>query len=221
PDPGLRIPDPGPSTPAAYSVVWWDPHLLHLDAVSSFGLRRDDLIVKDGDTFAVEERMSEYDLWRRERSETIERAQRPSVRVQTATAWAAAAAELGIDEEIAAAGVIEIIELAGAAGRPRGPRFGTLVHAVLATVSLDATADETRATAEMQGRVLLCTTEEIRAASAVASAVLAHDLMARARRAASFRRETPVTWLQADGTMIEGVLDLAFDEDGVTTVVDF
>ena len=27
--------------------------------------------------------------------------------------------------------------------------------------------------------------------------------------------------LQKDGTMIEGVLDLAFDEKGVTTVVDF
>ena len=30
-----------------------------------------------------------------------------------------------------------------------------------------------------------------------------------------------MTWLQKDGTMIEGVLDLAFDEDGVTIVVDF
>jgi ATP-dependent exoDNAse (exonuclease V) beta subunit len=218
---GGRIPDPARRTPADYSVVWWDPHILHLGAVSSFGLRRDDLIVKDGDMFAVEERMAEYEQWRRERGETIERAQQPSVRVQTATAWAAAAAELGIDDEIAAAAAIEIVELAGAAGRPRGPRFGTLVHAVLATISLDATADETRSTAEMQGRMLLSTTEEIRAASAVASAVLAHDLMARARRAASLRRETPVTWLQPDGTMIEGVLDLAFDDDGVTTVVDF
>jgi ATP-dependent exoDNAse (exonuclease V) beta subunit len=92
---------------------------------------------------------------------------------------------------------------------------------VLATVSLDAPADVTQAAAEMQGRMLLSTTEEIRAASAVASAVLAHELMARARRAAWLRRETPVTWLQDDGTMIEGVLDLAFEEDGVTMVVDF
>jgi len=30
-----------------------------------------------------------------------------------------------------------------------------------------------------------------------------------------------VTWLQKDGTMIEGVLDLAFEEDGATIVVDF
>jgi ATP-dependent exoDNAse (exonuclease V) beta subunit len=45
--------------------------------------------------------------------------------------------------------------------------------------------------------------------------------MSRARRAAWLKRETPVTWLQGDGTMIEGVLDLAFEEEGITTVVDF
>jgi len=205
----------------SYSVVWWDPHILHLNAVSTLGLRRDDLIVKDGDMFAVEERMAEYERWRQDRSTTIETAQMPSVRVQTATAWAAAVAELGIDEEIAAGGSIEIVELAGAAGRPRGPRFGTLVHAVLATVALDATTEDVVATAETQGRILLSTTEEIRAAAAIGSAVLAHDLMGRARRAGVLSRETPVTWVQKDGTMIEGVLDLAFEENGVTTVVDF
>jgi ATP-dependent exoDNAse (exonuclease V) beta subunit len=221
PHPGSRVPDPGSRVPTEYSVVWWDPHILHLGAVSSFGLRRDDLIVKDGDMFAVDERMAEYERWRLDRADAIAGAERPSVRVQTATAWAASAAQLGIDEEIAAAGTIQIVELPGAAGRPRGPRFGTLVHAVLATVALDASDQDVMRTAEAQGRMLLSTIEEIRAASAVASAVLGHDLMARARHASALRRETPVTWLQKDGTMIEGVLDLAFDEKGVTTVVDF
>ena len=204
-----------------YSVVWWDPHVLHLGAVSTFGLRRDDLIVKDGDLFAVEERMSDYEQWRRDRAETIARAEQPTLRVQTATAWAAAAAELGLDDEIAAASAIEIVEIAGGANRPRGPRFGTLVHALLATVALDASPEDIVSTAETQGRMLLSTADEIRAATAVARAVLGHDLMARARQAAVLTRETPVTWLQKDGTMIEGVLDLAFEESGVTTVVDF
>ncbi len=221
PDPARRIPDPGSRIPAKYSVVWWDPHILHLNAVSTFGLRRDDLIVKDGDMFAVEERMAEYERWRGDKAHAIQQAEQPTLRVQTATAWAAAAAELGIDEEIAAVGSIEVVELAGAAGRPRGPRFGTLVHAVLATVALDASPADVVATAETEGRILLSTGEEIRAAAAIGTAVLGHDLMARARRAAVMSRETPVTWLQKDGTMIEGVLDLAFDEDGVTTVVDF
>ncbi|MBW8895942.1 MAG: ATP-binding domain-containing protein, partial [Acidobacteria bacterium] len=99
---------------ANYEVVWWDPHSLHLQAASTFGLRRDDLIVKDGDMFAVEERMADYERWRRDRAEAVENAQRPRLRVQTATAWAAAAAELGIDEEIAASGTIDVVELAGA-----------------------------------------------------------------------------------------------------------
>jgi ATP-dependent exoDNAse (exonuclease V) beta subunit len=210
-----------PRTANDYAVVWWDPHLLHLGAVSTFGLRRDDLIVKDGDLFAVEERMADYERWQRDRAETIERAGQPTLRVQTATAWAAAVAELGLDDEIAAASSIEIVEIAGAERRPRGPRFGTLVHALLATVALDASADDVVSTAETQGRLLLSTMEEIRAAAAVATAVLQHDLMARARQAPMLTRETPVTWLQKDGTMIEGVLDLAFAEGGVTVIVDF
>jgi ATP-dependent exoDNAse (exonuclease V) beta subunit len=95
------------------------------------------------------------------------------------------------------------------------------VHALLATVALDASADDVVSTAETQGRLLLSTMEEIRAAAAVATAVLQHDLMARARQAPMLTRETPVTWLQKDGTMIEGVLDLAFAEGGVTVIVDF
>jgi ATP-dependent exoDNAse (exonuclease V) beta subunit len=231
----FRIPDPalpqaqgapsasrgGSRIPAEYSVVWWDPHILRLGASSSFGLRRDDLIVKDGDMFAVEERMMEYERWRTERATALERAAQPGIRVQTATAWAAAAAQSGIDEEIAAAAEIQIVELAGAANRPRGPRFGALVHAVLATVPLDANDGVVMDTAGTQGRILLAPAYEVRAAGALVASVLGHDLMARARRAQSLRRETPVTWLQTDGTMIEGVLDLAFDEDGLTTVVDF
>ena len=50
---------------------------------------------------------------------------------------------------------------------------------------------------------------------------LNHDLMRRAADAERVRRETPVSWVQEDGTLIEGVLDLAFDEGDLTTVVDF
>src|SRR5262249_15610739 len=39
---------------SAYSVTWWDPRALHLGAAPSFGLRRDDLIVKNADLFGVD-----------------------------------------------------------------------------------------------------------------------------------------------------------------------
>jgi ATP-dependent exoDNAse (exonuclease V) beta subunit len=222
PAPGAAVQSAGSRTPSAgYSVVWWDPHCLHLGAASSFGLRRDDLIVKDGDMFAVEDRMLAYERWRSEHASVIEQAGRPGLRVQTATAWAASASADGTDLAIAEAAQIQIVELPGAADRPRGPRFGTLVHAVLATVPLDAPAAVVHRTAETHGRLLQASAAEVSAAVVVVSAVLGHNLLHRARAGTSLRRESPVTWVQKDGAMIEGVLDLAFEEGGIITVVDF
>ncbi|HVH56476.1 MAG TPA: UvrD-helicase domain-containing protein [Vicinamibacterales bacterium] len=202
-------------------VTWWDPSLFHLNVSSTFGLRRDDLIVKDGDMFAVEDRLAAYEKWRADREQLLEQGSVPALRVQTATAWAAEAAREGIDEAIAASAEIDVIEIAGAAGRPRGPRFGTLVHAILAIVPLDADAEAIRRTAEVQGQILAASADEIVASAAVVASVLQHDIMSRARRTSRLRRETPVTWTQKDGMLIEGVLDLAFDEDDRTIVVDF
>jgi ATP-dependent exoDNAse (exonuclease V) beta subunit len=202
-------------------VTWWDPRALRLGAESTFGLRRDDLIVKDGDMFAVEDRLADYEKWRDERAAVIAAGGRPTVRVQTATAWAAEAAKLGIDEAMLDRRNVDVIEIPGAEKRPRGARFGTLVHAVLATVALDAPDEVIMRTAQTQARIIDAPANEASAAALVVSAVLRHDLMARARASASIKRETPVSWVQKDGTLIEGVLDLAFDEGDGTIVVDF
>jgi ATP-dependent exoDNAse (exonuclease V) beta subunit len=228
----LNRPDGDPASPSTvapgrfqfdgYAVTWFDPHALHLGAPSSFGLVRDDLIVKDGDMFAVEERLAEYEQWRATREATIHAGSRESVRFQTATAWAAAAANVGLDDALAAAAShVEVAEIARSSSRPRGPRFGTLVHAVLATVSLDAGDEAIRRIAETHARIINASADEIAAANDVVRSVLRHDIMARARRASRVRRETPVSWLQDDGTLIEGVLDLAFDENDRIVVVDF
>jgi ATP-dependent exoDNAse (exonuclease V) beta subunit len=159
----------------------------------------------------------------------VEAGGQPSLRVDTATAWAAEAAKTGIDAVIADSSAIQVVALPRASAalapatgdRPRGPRFGALVHAVLATVPLDATDEVVARTAGTQGRILVASQDEVTAAAAVVSAVLRHDLISRAKAADAVRRETPLSWVQKDGTLIEGVLDLAFTEDGVTTVVDF
>ena len=207
--------------PRTSHVVWWDPSLLQLNASSSFGLRRDDLIVKDGDMFAVEERLAAYEKWRADRAWLVEQGSVATMQVQTATAWAGEAARAGVDEAIAASADISIVQIAGAEGRPRGARFGALVHAVLAIVPLDAGEEVIRRTANVQGRILTATAAEVAAATSVVDAVLRHELMVRARRSLRLRRETPVTWTQKDGMLIEGVLDLAFDEADETTVIDF
>jgi ATP-dependent helicase/nuclease subunit A len=207
---------------APHDVVWWDPRALHLHAEPSLGLRRDDLIVKDGDPAAVQVRLDAYRAWSGEKARVVAAASSPGLRVQTVTAWAAEAARLGIDQEIASGAEIEVVDVGPApADRPRGPKFGTLVHAVLAIVPLDAAPDLVARTADVQGRMLGASPAEAGAAATLVSSVLGHDIMTRARTAPRVRRETPVTWVQKDGTLIEGVLDLAFDEGEATVVVDF
>jgi ATP-dependent exoDNAse (exonuclease V) beta subunit len=72
--------------------------------------------------------------------------------------------------------------------------------------------------------VLGAAEEEMEAAVRVVARALAHPLLARAAiaaRAGGCRRETPVTLRLDDGTLVEGVVDLAFLDAGAWTVVDF
>jgi ATP-dependent helicase/nuclease subunit A len=118
---------------------------------------------------------------------------------------------------------IAIVDVRGPA-RPGGPRFGDLAHALLASAPLDATRAQIDGLADVHGRILSAPAEEIAAASATVERVLAHDLLARARGAAArgtCRRETPVTITLPDGMLVEGVVDLAFEEEGRWVVVDY
>jgi ATP-dependent exoDNAse (exonuclease V) beta subunit len=109
--------------------------------------------------------------------------------------------------------------------RPHGPRFGTLVHAVLAAVDLDADRDGIADVAALHGRLLAATPEEVDAAVETAQRALAHPVLRRAAdaaRAGRCRRECPVAIVDDDGVLVEGVVDAAFAEvDGAWTVVDF
>jgi len=105
-----------------------------------------------------------------------------------------------------------------------GPRFGELVHATLAVVPLDADRSTIEALAAVQSRVLAASEPETAEAVEVVGRVLAHPLLARARAAdaaGSCRRESPVTLSVADGSFVEGVVDLAFLEAGEWTIVDY
>jgi ATP-dependent exoDNAse (exonuclease V) beta subunit len=66
---------------------------------------------------------------------------------------------------------------------------------------------------------------EADAAAKVVTRALGHPLVRRAARSLSCRREAPIVQRLADGSLVEGVLDLAFreaDEKGpIWTVVDF
>ena len=227
PNPERRTPNPEPEP---YSVVWWDPHVLALDADSGYGLRRDDLISKDGDPAKVAARLALYEQWRTGRDEAAAKARVPSLRVRTATSVALDRAFDPTLEDAPAAPEIEVIDFSRSAERPFGPRFGSLVHATLATVPLDASERVITAVAHAQGRILPTSgrepyaDEEVYAAVEVVSSLLKDPLFDRVRqaeRAGRCDRELPIVWKAPDGTLIEGTIDLAFEDLTGLTVVDF
>jgi ATP-dependent exoDNAse (exonuclease V) beta subunit len=225
--PGRDNVRPGSHAFDGYTVAWWDPRRLGLDVERMHGLRREDLI-QDPGRDVVEADRRRYDEWLAAREHARERGARPSVRVRTVTE----VAQTVPDGDDAADAPVEVVVVAAAGAadavrpgdRPGGPRFGTLVHAVLATVALDAAPAQVAESASLQGRILGAPPDEVHAAVAVVAAALAHPLMTRAReawRAGRCRREAPVSVRDADGALIEGVVDLAFEDGDGFTIVDF
>ena len=103
-----------------------------------------------------------------------------------------------------------------------------LVHALLAAVDLQSSPEAVRTAAAIHGRLVDATDEEIEAAATTVKATLLHPIMRRAARGADnggLRRETPILLRRADGTLAEGIVDLAFHEETSDftgwTVVDF
>ena len=207
--------------PSDYAVVWWDPSRLVLDVKPQFGVRRKELLEEPADPEIVAGDRKTYERWKSNRDASIAKGSEPSLTVRTASEHAALNASRNASGE---ALEVSVHEVATTPDRPAGPRFGALVHAVLATVALDAASEEISAAATLQGRILGGTAEEIAFAAETVSRALLHPVLVRARRAAAnnaCRRETPLTLNLADGTLIEGVADVAFQENGVWTVVDF
>ncbi|HEY8548777.1 MAG TPA: UvrD-helicase domain-containing protein [Vicinamibacterales bacterium] len=215
--PGIhRLTPPDGGEP--YEVTWWDPASLDLGRLPNYGLRREELIVKDGAPGSIDAGLERYYTWRNGRERAVEQGSRPGRRVITARARAAQA-------DVPAPGIpVRTEQVPRPSGVvAAGPRFGALVHAVLAIVPLDASADQVTAVVEQQGRLLAATGVERASAAALVSATLAHPLFDRIRAAArhgGLRREVPVS-IAADGQLVEGVVDLAFEDDQGWTVVDF
>jgi hypothetical protein len=234
---GLRVPgsgEPGTSTAEPgtghYSVVWWDPGALDLDRKPSFGVRRGELIVKDVPRDVVAEGRTQYDRWHLARADARDSGAVPTILSETVRAWSAADGSEWPAEWIQPADV-HLVKVRGAddeevarAKRPGGIAFGVLVHALLAQAPFDASRATLEAIARIEARLLALDDEDASAAASIVERVLAHDLLARARAAdarGACRRETPVTCTLPDGRLLEGVVDLAFEEAQRWTVVDY
>jgi ATP-dependent exoDNAse (exonuclease V) beta subunit len=223
---------PGLHVLGDYSVVWCDPRWLTLGLKTPFGVRRQELIVKDVPADVVSDGRSRYEAWRNSRMAARSHGSMPSLNVNTVRARTAdpALPPLPVNPQdvsvvdVRAADAAHAKQQAGEGRRPLGPAFGLLVHAVLADVPLDAGTGRAFNVAASEGRALGASDAEVAAAAEVATQVMAHQLMARARAASArgaCRREAPVTLLMPDGWLVEGVVDLAFEEGGRWIVVDY
>jgi ATP-dependent helicase/nuclease subunit A len=192
-----------------HRVVWWDPGELKLDAQETMGLRQMKLLQADESSQRSERGKRDYEKWLRAREATLAAGRLPSIKLAIVTELASSATPPQLSE----VAEIEIFELEHTLGRPHGTRFGTLVHAVLSRVTLDAGAREIAATVDFFARTLGATGEEVAAANEGVRRALASELMSKARQAQEIRREAALSVVLEDGMLVEGAADLAFTED--------
>ena len=216
---------PGLHTPAVgtHSIVFWDPATLELDKQDEVGLRQQRILAADEGESVANEGERLHAEWQTRRASLLQRGTQPTFRIATATE-----AKLGAVAMIGDANLGDVrVDATDAPriGRPHGKRFGILVHAVLSTIDLGAGVKRIENQARAQGRLVGATSDEMAAAAASVVAALRHPLLVRAKGASACRRESPISTRSSDGTLIEGVLDLAFREIDagapIWTVVDF
>ncbi len=223
--PGLHQPEIGGA-----DVVWWDAAVLDLGVAERVGLRQQRLLEADADGAVSERGVVAHDEWQRARAAVRAAGGTPRVRVVAATEWAARDdAQRALPPSAVASGLdataVRVESCAPAAGpRPHGRRFGTLVHAVLATVDLEAGRSGVESVGALHARLLGAPDDERLAAVAATIRALEHPLLRRAADAArtgDCRRETPVAIRLTSGDLVEGVVDVAFRANGGWTVIDF
>jgi ATP-dependent helicase/nuclease subunit A len=218
--PGLHMAEPD-----AAPVTWWDPASLNLEVEQLAPLRHQRLLEIDSGGVTAAESTRNYETWKTERRTLLARGSEPSVRVQTVTALVRSSegSELRTEPSVD----LHVLERENV-DRPGGRRFGTLVHALLALIDLESTTDALKKMAAVQGRTLGATEEEIDAAVATVLRALAHPILrtaAASARTGGLRREVPVLLRTDDKSLVEGVVDLAFQHEAPDfagwTVVDF
>jgi ATP-dependent exoDNAse (exonuclease V) beta subunit len=194
--------------------VWWDPNQLVLDVESlGGGMRQRHILEADEKRTNADASIAAQAAWRSRHDNALAIGKTPSVRVESVTRAA---------KQIAAGDAPVVIADTGVdrSTRPRGKRFGTLVHAALAAVELTADAAAVQTVVASQARLVGASRAEIDAAVIAVQAALAHPLLVRAAAAPELRREVPLV-LHEQPLLIEGIVDLAFGEHDGWLVVDF
>lgn len=217
--PGEHVPMRG-----EHRVVWWDPWVLELTRRAASGLTQQELLRADEEGEGADDGVRAYSAFSERAARVRAEASAPSLRTFAMT-------ELAADESVPRIGLreVEVIDSgAERADRPRGPRFGALVHALLEHAALDGDESELAGLARFLGRSLAASEAEIARAAHDVERALRHPFCARMRAAraqGALFREAPVTLAAGPDTLHEGTVDLCFRErtafDTQLVLVDF
>jgi ATP-dependent exoDNAse (exonuclease V) beta subunit len=192
--------------------------MLKLDVRETMGLRQAKLLQADEAEGRSSKGKKEYDRWREARAAMIAGGETLSLRTAIATEHAA---DPGA-QAMGRAAAIELVQSPRSPDRRHGTRFGTMVHAVLSRIALDADRTAVAAAAVFFARTLGASEDETQATVEAVLTALSSPVIRRAALATTIRREAPLSLVLGDGTLVEGVADLAFlDATEGWTVVDF
>jgi len=197
-------------TEAGNAVVWWDPCALKLRVTASEGVRQQKLLAPSPRATAS---IEAHSRWKARRERTIAHGARATLIARPIT-------ELARSATAKAVALVETTR-ASREGRPRGARFGTLVHSVLAYVPLAAERPQIAQLCEALGRLAGASRDEVTFAVEAVFAALAHPRLQAARLAKEVRREVAIAQRLEDGSLAEGVIDLAYRDEAGWVVVDF
>lgn len=214
--PGEHTAGPGPDH---HAVVWWDPALLALERPRLLGVDGTELLAPADEPGRGQQGLERYLQWQAEKDSVIRDGSAKRYQVMAVTEAVEAPADVEVRLEVVAG---------DGEPRPHGRRFGSLVHHILRDLDLGASRspeagepDPLPALARLHGRQLAAPTFEVTAAVALIRRWLLHPLFERVRQAHKVRREVPFTLRLEGDYLIEGVIDLLFEDEEGLTVLDF
>lgn len=196
-----------------HRVLFWDTDTLTPAPVGGAGLRQQQLLIEDPHGNG-ERGLRAFEAFVAARDQTLERGARPSCRATPITHLSAAPWLLAGPSIVVTPLQLPVLRTQ----RPRGARFGTLVHAVLADSGFDDDPDHLLGLSRLHGRLLGADAAEIEAAARAAQTGLEHPLLREAGASPEARFEVPVgVWLGgeeiAEDGVAEGMIDLLFTSE--------
>jgi ATP-dependent helicase/nuclease subunit A len=199
---GLHAPRLG-----SHQVLWFDPALLELNKDITDGIASKEILQGDPSPGLVL-----YDAWKSRRASILQDGAKPSFQIVVATDAAS-----GEGTKIP----VEIVSIALSGTRARGRRFGSLVHSVIMDADFDSDTVALRRLAEAHASSLSSPEEEIDSAVGVVAAILQHAILKAAAGASITHREYPFLFRDEHGVIVEGNIDLVYQQGTEWVIVDF